>query len=151
MATVVAQTVGGRVCSAQILLPALVNGRVIAPGIVPADILVFEVAAVGGGIGHPEGGFIGFVVEEAIVPDHLAVIRIGVNDHLLVGIGSIVAAGLCAAVGFGECVVAVAPCVEGVACTHRRSLRSRHLVVREPGVKASCCEVHGAAVEGADT
>ena len=151
MATVVAQTVGGRVCSAQVLLPALVNGRVIAPGIVPADIVVLEVAAVGGGIGHPEGGLVGLVVEEAIVPDHLAVIRIGVNDHLLVGIWSIVAAGLCAAVGFGECVVAVASCIEGVACTHCRGLRSRHLVVREPGVEAGDSEAADAAVEGADT
>ena len=150
MATVIAQTTG-RVGPTQVLLPVLVYGRIVGPGIVPAYIVVLEVAAVGSGVGHPEGGLVGLVVEEAVVPDHLAVVRIGMSYYLLVRIRSVVAAGFCAAVGFGECVVAVASCVEGVACTHCRSLRSRHLVVREPGVEAGDSEAADAAVEGADT
>ena len=39
------------------------------------------------------------------------------GDYLLVGIRRVVAAGFCAAVGFGEGVVAVAPFVEGTAGT----------------------------------
>ena len=114
MSTVVAQTTG-RVGPTQVLLPALVYGRVVGPGVVPAYIVVLEVSAVGGGIGHPEGGLVGLVVEEAVVPDHLAIIRIGVNHYLLVGVRCIVAAGLRTAVGFAEGVVAVASFIEGIA------------------------------------
>ena len=128
MATVIAQTTG-RVCSAEVRLPALVNGRIVGPGIVPSDIVILEVAAVGSGIGHPEGGLIGLVVEEAVVPDYRAVIRIGVNYYLLVGVRCVVAAGLSTAVGFSKTVVAVASCVLCVAYAHFRGLRGWHFVV----------------------
>ena len=72
------------------------------------------------------------------------------SDYLLVGIRSIVAAGFCDAVGFGEGVVAVASCVEGAACTESRCPRCRDFVVAEPGVEAGGCEAQGAAVEGVD-
>ena len=118
MTSVIAQAVGGRVASAQVLLPALVNGGVVSPGFFPSDIIVLEVAAVGCGIGYPEGCFVGLIVEEAVVADYLAVIRIGVGYYLLVGVRSVVAAGFRAAVGFGECVVAVAAFIFGVAYAH---------------------------------
>ena len=70
--------------------------------------------------------------------------------YLLVGVRGVVAAGFCAAVGFGECVVAVASCVEGAAGTESRCTRCRDFVVGEPGVEAGGCEALGAAVEGAD-
>ena len=87
------------------------------PGIVPSNIVVLEVAAIGSGIGHPEGGLVGLVVEEAVVPDNLAVIRIGVNHYLLVCVRCVVAASLRTAVGFTEGVVAVASCIKNVART----------------------------------
>lgn len=118
MTSVIAQSVGGRVASAQVLLPALVNGGVVVPGIVPSDIIVLEVAAVGGSVGYPEGGLIGLVIEEAVVADYLAVVRIGVGYYLLVGVRSVVTAGFRGAVGFGECVVAVAAFIFGVAYAH---------------------------------
>ena len=93
----------------------MVEGGVVGPGVVPADIVVLEVAAVGSGIGHPEGGLVGLVVEEAVVPDNLAVIRIGVNHYLLVGVRCVVAASLRTAIGFAEGVVAVASFIEGIA------------------------------------
>ena len=86
----------------------MVEGGVVGPGIVPSDTIILEVTAVGGCVGHPEGGLIGLVVEEAVVPDNLAVIRIGVNHYLLVGVRCVVAAGLRTAIGFAEGVVAVA-------------------------------------------
>ena len=70
--------------------------------------------------------------------------------YLLVGVRGVVAAGFCAAVGFGEGVVAVASCVEGAAGTYCRCTRCRDFVVGEPGVEAGGCEALGAAVEGAD-
>ena len=70
--------------------------------------------------------------------------------YLLVGVRGVVAAGFCAAVGFGEGVVAVASFVEGVACTESRCTRCRDFVVGEPGVEASGCETLGTAVEGVD-
>ena len=135
MATVVTQA-AGRVGPVQILLPTLVYGRVVGPGIVPPDTVVLEVSAVGGGVGHPEGGLVGLVVEEAVVADHLAVVLVGVRYNLLIGVRSIVAAGLRTSVSFGEGVVAVAAGVLCAAHTHCRGLRSRHLVVGEPGAEA---------------
>ena len=114
MATVIAQTTG-RVGPTQVLLPTLVYGRIVGPGIVPANIVILEVAAVGGGVGYPEGSLVGLVVEEAVAPDNLAVIRIGVNHYLLVGVRCIVAAGLRTAVGFAEGFVAVASCIKDIA------------------------------------
>lgn len=131
-------------------LPVLVDGGVVGPGVVPADILILEVAAVRGGVGYPEGGFVGLVVEEAVVPDYLAVIRIGVRYHFLILVSCVVSACLRAAVGFGETVVAVASCILCVAHTHCRGLRGWHFVVGEPGIEAFGCEALGAAVEGAD-
>ena len=128
----------------------MVEGGVIGPGVVPADILVLEVAAVGGGVGYPKGGFVGLVVEEAVVPDYLAVIRIGVRYHFLIRVSCVVSACLRAAVGFSKTVVAVASCVLCVAHAHCRGLRGWHFVVGEPGVEAGGCEALGAAVEGAD-
>ena len=128
----------------------MVDGGVVGPGVVPADILILEVAAVRGGIGYPKGGFVGLVVEEAVVPDHLAVIRIGVRYHFLIRVSCVVSACLRAAVGFGETVVAVASCVLCVAYAHCRGLRGGHFVVGEPGVETFGCEALGAAVEGAD-
>ena len=98
-------------------MPALVECRVIGPRFVSADTIVLEITAVGGGVGYPEGCLVGFVVEEAVVADHFAVVGVCVGYYLLVGVRGVVAAGFCAAVGFGEGVVAVASCVEGVACT----------------------------------
>ena len=95
----------------------MVDGGVIGPGLVPADIVILEVTAVGGGVGYPEGCLVGFVVEEAVVADHFAVVGVCVGYYLLVGVRGVVAAGFCAAVGFGEGVVAIASFVEGVACT----------------------------------
>ena len=128
----------------------MVYGRIVGPGIVPAYIVVLEVAAVGSGIGYPEGRLVGFVVEEAVVADYFAVVGVCVGYYLLVGVRGVVAAGFCAAVGFGEGVVAVATFVEGVACTESRCTRCRDFVVGEPGVEAGGCEALGAAVEGAD-
>lgn len=93
----------------------MVEGGVVGPGVVPADIVVLEVSTVGSGIGHPEGGLVGLVVEEAVVPNHLVVIRIGMNHYLTVGVRCVVAAGLRTAVGFAEGVVAVASFIEGIA------------------------------------
>ena len=93
----------------------MVEGWVVGPGIVPANIVILEVGAVGSGIGHPKGGLVGLVVEEAVVPNHLAVIRIGVNHYLLVGVRCVVAASLRTAIGFTEGVVAVASFIEGIA------------------------------------
>ena len=149
MTTVIAQA-NRRVSPAQVLLPALVKRRVVGPGIVPPDTVVLEVSAVGGGIGHPKGGLVGLVVEEAVVADHLAVVLVGVRYNLLIGVRSVVAAGLRASVGFGEGIVAVAAGVLCAAHTHCRGLRLRHLVVGEPGAEALGCETLGAAVEGAD-
>ena len=70
--------------------------------------------------------------------------------YLLVGVRGVVAAGFCAAVGFGEGVVAVASFVEGAAGTYCRCTRCRDFVVGEPGVEAGGCEALGAAVEGVD-
>ena len=95
----------------------MVDGGIIGPGFVPADTVILEVAAVGGGVGYPEGCLVGFVVEEAVVADYFAVVGVCVGYYLLVGVRGVVAACFCAAVGFGEGVVAVASCVEGVACT----------------------------------
>ena len=128
----------------------MVDGGVEGPGVIPADIVVFEVTAVGGGIGYPEGCLVGFVVEEAVVADYFAVVGVCVGYYLLVCVRGVVAAGFCAAVGFGEGVVAVASFVEGVACTESRCTRCRDFVVGEPGVEAGGCEAQGAAVEGAD-
>ena len=128
----------------------MVDGGVVGPGVVPADIVVPKVAAVGGGIGYPKGGFVGLVVEEAVVPDYLAVVRIGVRYHFLIRVSCVVSARLRAAVGFGECVVTVASSILCVAYAHCRGLRSWHFVVGEPGVEAFGCETLGAAVEGAD-
>lgn len=128
----------------------MVDGGVVVPGVFPADIVVPKVAAVGSGIGYPKGGFVGLVVEEAVVPDYLAVIRIGVRYHFLIRVSCVVSACLRTAVGFSKTVVAVASCIEGAACTHFRGLRGWHFVVGEPGVEAFGCEALGAAVEGAD-
>ena len=149
MATVVTQATG-QVGSAKILLPTLVKRRVVGPGIVPPDTVVLEVSAVGGGIGHPKGGLVGLVVEEAVVADHLAVVLVGVRYNLLIEVRSVVAASLRTSVGFGKGVVAVAAGVLCAAHTHCRSVRSRHLVVGEPGAEALGCEALGTAVEGAD-
>ena len=93
----------------------MVYGRIVGPGIVPAYIVILEVSVVGSGIGHPESCLVGLVVEEAVVPNHLAVIRIGVNHYLLVGVRCVVAASLRTAIGFTEGVVAVASFIEGIA------------------------------------
>ena len=93
----------------------MVDGGVIGPGIVPADTVVLEVTVVGGGVGYPEGCLVGFVVEEAVVADHFAVVGVCVGYYLLVGVRGVVAASLRTAIGFAEGVVAVASCVEGIA------------------------------------
>ena len=107
----------------------MVEGRIIGPGVVPADIVVLEVAAVGSGIGYPKGCLLAFVVEEAVVPDHLAVIRIGVRYHFLIRVSCVVSARLRAAVGFSKTVVAVTSCILCVAYAHFRGLRGWHFVV----------------------
>lgn len=93
----------------------MVEGRIIGPGIVPADIVVLEVSAVGGSVSYPEGGLVGLVVEEAVVPDYLAVVRIGVSYHFLIRVSCVVSACLRVAVGFINTVVAVASFIEGIA------------------------------------